>query len=157
MYRFWVFFRFGFGCLYLFVWQLRTTYVTLKRIETDVKREVAIRSRVLQMERMMAVKLLRSMVPPKIADDLSNGREVPPELFSFATIYFSDVEGFTRYASIKTPFEVFAMLNRLFRVMDYCVGLFPRKLYKVEVSLNVPQTLYLSITHLTSPLLFSSP
>jgi class 3 adenylate cyclase len=95
-------------------------------------REMAIHSRVLQTERAMAIKLLHSMVPPRIADDLSKGNDVPPEMFNFATVYFSDIEGFTKFASVKTPIEVFTMLNRLFRIMDYCVTRFPRELYKIE-------------------------
>lgn len=131
-YRVWLYYRFGGGCFFLFIWNIRSTLFTLKRIESEEKREQIIQSRVLHMERQMAIKLLHTMVPPKIANDLSRGVEVPPEMYAFATVYFSDIEGFTRFASIKTPLEVFNMLNRLFEIMDYCVSLFPRQLYKIE-------------------------
>jgi len=128
----WLFSRYGAGCIFLFFWQLRYTYVTYKRIESEEVREEAIKSQVLLMEQRMTMKLLHSMVPPKIANDLSKGVHVPPEMYDFATVFFSDIEGFTKFASIKTPLEVFGMLNRLFFIMDSCVALFPNHLYKIE-------------------------
>ena len=123
------------GFFFLFMWHVLSTQVTMKRIENGVKveREIQqqITTRVLQSERQIAIKLLRSMVPRKVADDLSKGVIVPPHMLDFVTVFFSDIEGFTRFAAIKTPLEVFSMLNRLFKVMDHCVGLFPG-LYKVE-------------------------
>jgi hypothetical protein len=127
-----IFYRFGAGAVFLFLWQLRSTYVTLKRIESEEDREIAIQSRVLVTERRMAMKILHSMVPARIADNLTKGHVVAPEMFHFATVFFSDIVGFTKFAAIKTPLEVFSMLNRLFRVMDFCVARFPKELYKIE-------------------------
>lgn len=84
-------------------------------------------------ERELTIRLLYSMVPPKIASDLANGREVLPQMYDFAVIFFSDIQGFTAFAAINSSLEVFAMLERVFTVMDYCVGLFP-SLYKVETA-----------------------
>ena len=86
---------------------------------------------VLERERSLVTKLLYTMVPPKIARDLSNGMPVEPELFKYCVIFFSDIEGFTAFGDSHTPFEVFDMLNNLFSVMDYVTTCFPT-LYKVE-------------------------
>lgn len=128
----WFRFRFAGGCVFLLSWQLRSTLVFLKRVESEKKKEAAIRAEVLHRERQVALQLLHAMVPPRIATELCRGVVVVPELHPFSTVFFSDIVGFTRFSSIKTPLEVFAMLNRLFRVMDYCVSLFPKHLYKVE-------------------------
>ena len=40
-------------------------------------------------------------------------------------------EKFTTFASQKTPLEVFRMINRLYKMMDYLVSCFPT-LFKVE-------------------------
>jgi hypothetical protein len=37
--------------------------------------------------------LIHQMLPPKVANDLREGRTVVPEAFSNVTIFFSDVEG----------------------------------------------------------------
>jgi atrial natriuretic peptide receptor A len=86
---------------------------------------------VLERERSLVTKLLYTMVPPKIARDLSNGLPVAPELFKYCVVFFSDIEGFTAFGDTHSPFEVFDMLNNLFSVMDYVVTCFPA-LYKVE-------------------------
>lgn len=86
----------------------------------------------LSIERRITTKLLQCMMPPKIASDLSNGFIVPPEVFRFTVIFFSDIEGFTRFSSGHAPLQVFNMLDKLFGVMDHCVSKYP-KLYKVEV------------------------
>lgn len=86
---------------------------------------------VLENERSLSMKLLHTMVPPKIAHDLSHGIAVPPEMFAFVVIFFSDIVGFTTFASSHTPLQVFDMLDGLFSVMDHCTTQFP-SLYKVE-------------------------
>ena len=86
---------------------------------------------VLERERSLVTKLLYTMVPPKIARDLSNGLPVAPELFKYCVVFFSDIEGFTAFGDGHTAIEVFDMLNSLFSVMDYVTTCFPT-LYKVE-------------------------
>lgn len=88
--------------------------------------------RVAERERALLFKLLVSMVPPRIAEDLSNGVHVPAQMFQYVVIFFSDIEGFVAYADRKSPMQVFDMLDGLFSVMDYCVSHFSKKLYKVE-------------------------
>lgn len=119
----WFRFRFAGGCVFLLSWQLRSTLVFLKRVETEEKKEMTIQTEVLHAERQVALKLLNAMVPPRIASELCRGVVVAPELHPFSTVFFSDIEGFTRFSSVKSPVEVFAMLNRLFKIMDYCVSL----------------------------------
>ena len=87
--------------------------------------------RLLFKEREMSIRLLHSIVPPRIADDLTHGREVPPQMFDFAVVLFSDIKGFNQFSLSRSPAEVFALLDRLFVVMDEAVSFFP-KLYKVE-------------------------
>ena len=79
---------------------------------------------VLEGERALVSKLLHTMVPPKIAHDLSNGIVVPPEMHRFCVIFFSDIEGFTSFGDSRPPLEVFDMLDGLFSVMDFCTSAF---------------------------------
>jgi hypothetical protein len=82
-------------------------------------------------EKDLINKVLCSLVPPKVAHDLSQGRAVEPEAFDFCAIFFSDIEAFTPFCRKQNPLVVFDMLNRLYSVMDFCVSQFP-SLYKVE-------------------------
>jgi len=74
--------------------------------------------------------LLHRMLPPKVAEDLRAGRRVPPEAFDHVTIFFSDIEGFTKIAAAVEPIDIVHLLNVLYIVMDYCASRFP--VYKVE-------------------------
>ena len=84
-------------------------------------------------ERELTLRLLYSVMPAKIANDLSNGREVMPQVYDFAVVFFSDIKGFTAFSAINSSLAVFAMLDRHFAVMDHCCALFPT-LYKVETA-----------------------
>jgi len=126
---------------YIVILFFHATEVSVRRVDVQErhiveveKREQALQlttARLLHKEREMAVKLLYSIVPPKVADDLAHGMPPIPQMFDFCTIFFSDICGFTSFSSSRQPIEVFAMLERLFVVMDKCVSYFPG-LYKVE-------------------------
>ena len=73
---------------------------------------------------------MHQILPRKVAEQLIAGQTVQPESFEQVTIFFSDVEGFTKICAAVSPIQVVRMLNELYTVMDYCTSLFP--LYKVE-------------------------
>ena len=53
-----------------------------------------------------------------VANELKQGHQISPETFSQATIYFSDIVGFTSLASDSTPIQIVNMLNRLYSTFD---------------------------------------
>jgi len=84
----------------------------------------------LRQEACLQQCLLHRMLPPKVAEDLRAGRRVPPEAFDHVTIFFSDIEGFTKIAAAVESVDIVHLLNVLYTVMDRCASLFP--VYKVE-------------------------
>jgi len=82
-------------------------------------------------EKEIIESILCEMLPSNIANKLSKGNVIKPEKHEFVCLFMSDIESFTPFASNLDPLEVFKMLNRLYRVMDFCLTFFPT-LYKLE-------------------------
>ena len=70
------------------------------------------------------------MIPKAVADELKQGRAVGAETFSAATIFFSDIVGFTTLASSSSPMQIVDLLNKLYTEFDEVVDQFD--VYKVE-------------------------
>jgi len=55
------------------------------------------------------------------------------EFFEQASVYFSDIVGFTKLAAESRPMEVVALLNDLYRALDAAIS--RHDVYKVSCSL----------------------
>lgn len=69
-------------------------------------------------EKEKSRELVRNVLPPAIADRLSNNPGVIAELHETATVLFCDIIGFTPFAASKPPETVVGMLNDLFSRFD---------------------------------------
>ncbi|ESO05555.1 hypothetical protein HELRODRAFT_77483 [Helobdella robusta] len=74
--------------------------------------------------------LLNSMLPPFIADELKAGRKVEPKMYKNASVYFSDIVGFTTLSSQSTPMQIVDLLNDLYGAFDDTIS--RHNVYKVE-------------------------
>ncbi|CAH1257859.1 NPR1 [Branchiostoma lanceolatum] len=81
-------------------------------------------------ERMRAEAVLDALLPRPVAEKLKLGEQVPPEFFEQATIFFSDIVGFTKISAASTPFETIDLLNDLYSLLDGILS--QHDVYKVE-------------------------
>lgn len=72
--------------------------------------------------------LLRS-----VANELKRGRVVEPQLYSAATVYFSDIVDFDKFCAKSSPLEVVDMLNDLYSAFDDIIDM--HDVYKVDFRL----------------------
>lgn len=91
---------------------------------------IANRTKALNKEKKRTDTLLYQMLPKSVAERLKSNEVVEAEHFPEATIFFSDIVGFTKIASSSSPYQVVDMLNNLYTCFDGRIDTYD--VYKVE-------------------------
>ena len=84
----------------------------------------------LNKENKQTDQLLFQMLPRSVARKLKRHEDVPAEWFESATIFFSDIQGFTKMSSKSSPIQIVFMLNNLYSCFDSIIAMY--NVYKVE-------------------------
>jgi adenylate cyclase len=89
---------------------LLETERTLQRLD-EARREI-------ERQREQSERLLRSILPGTIADELKEKQRVVPRFFPSAAVLFADFEGFTRLAERLEPKGLVEQLDQYFSALD---------------------------------------
>ena len=87
--------------------------------------------RELKKEQQLADKLLYSILPPSVANELRLKRPVKASKFEVVTVLFSGIVNFSHYCNdITEPMEIVSLLNNVYLTFDNLMDTF-EDVYKV--------------------------
>jgi class 3 adenylate cyclase len=107
---------------------LRSLQQTLQEKNAHLEQEIAERLRVeeklrqytleLEKEKQESDRLLRSILPASVAQDLKETGKSKPRVFNHVTIFFSDIVDFTALSHQTEPEALIDKLNEIFTAFD---------------------------------------
>lgn len=74
----------------------------------------------LRLEKLKSDRLLFQMLPPTVAQELKQKRTVQAQIYDQASVYFSDIVGFTTISAESSPLEVVTFLNSVCKYLKMC-------------------------------------
>lgn len=107
-----------------------TMFHKLEKYSSSLEEMVKARTLLLEEERKKTEMLLSRMLPQTVSNSLKAGIEVRPEKFEEATVFFSDIVGFTTISAYSEPLEIVELLNDLYTLFDNTIE--QHEVYKVE-------------------------
>jgi adenylate cyclase len=105
---------------------------TVKKNKELYDAQIQVQEKAKQLEKSLeeSERLLRNILPAKIADRLKTHGYAEPESFSSVTVLFTDFKGFTDAAEFMTPKELVEQLDLCFAQFDSIMEMF--KLEKLK-------------------------
>ncbi|VDM44627.1 unnamed protein product [Toxocara canis] len=91
---------------------------TIEQYANNIEKLIAERTGMLEEANVRADRLLSQLLPKCTANELKNGRPVPPKTFTQSGVIFCDLVGFTYIWSNATPQEVVSMSNSVYSGFD---------------------------------------
>lgn len=96
----------------------------LQNYAENLERIVDSKSADIVQEKVRTEELLYQLVPKFVAERLKLNEPIIPQVFDGVTIFFSDIVGFEKYASVMSPVELVDLLNNIYSSFDSIISSF---------------------------------
>lgn len=96
----------------------------LQNYAADLERIVDGKSGDILEEKNRTEELLYQLVPKFVADRLKRNEPIIPQVFDGVTIFFSDIIGFEKYASVMSPSDLVDLLNSIYSSFESIISSF---------------------------------